>query len=417
MKAGVTEQQQGIAKGFGVGMVVVLLAYGLFYGWVDVSGPDALKERESRMISGTAVIDRVQPMTPPPAQVAEQTAQPVAPAVAHELGHQEPAPAATPTTPESPAPTAAAEHAAVTPEPAPQPVAESPAPTPAAAPQTVQEKVDEQMKDAQKYPNGMAIAPVDGLYEDAQAGRLPAIRQDGLTPFQAYRKAFPSAGNAPVISIAVMDAGLSQKITESAIKSLPPEISLIISPYADGPDMWVKEARSNGHEVWMTLPMESMTYPKDDTGPYTLMVGAPERDNLQKLDWVMSRAVGYAGLVATYNPAFMDAQNDVRPVLGALYKRGVGFMANGGVGSLPDTMALSLNAPYSSIDVWIDKPEDTPTMINASLQQLETIARDKGFAAGVISPSTVGFRELQVWIETLKAKGIVLAPLSAQTGY
>jgi polysaccharide deacetylase 2 family uncharacterized protein YibQ len=212
--------------------------------------------------------------------------------------------------------------------------------------------------------------------------------------------------------------GLSASITEEAIKSLPPEITLIISPYADGPEKWMNDSRAAGHEVWLSLPMETSSYPKSDPGPHTMLVGSPERENLQKLDWIMSRTIGYAGLVATYQPEFMNSQNDVRPVLGSIYKRGIGFIDSRTLrGSVPETMALSMNAPYSSIDVWIDKPENTPEIINASLQQLEVIARDNGFAAGVISPSQISFRELVLWLQTLESKGIALAPLSVQTGY
>jgi polysaccharide deacetylase 2 family uncharacterized protein YibQ len=433
-----SEQNQGIAKGLGVGMVAVLMAYGLFYGWISMNGPAALKEREGKLVSSTVIINRVLPMAKPPvvAQIPSTTETPhvattdehAAPVDAHaepvaEAPHEEPAKVAEAAHDEHhEAPPAAektpAEHVEETHAESAPKVEEKPAEQPKAAePLTAQEKLDSQLSGVKRYANGMYVAPVDGLYEDTAVGRLPVIGKGDLTAFKAYKKPFALSGNAPVISIAVSDMGLSQKITESAIKSLPPEITLIVSPYADGPDMWASEARSNGHEVWLSLPMETKDYPRADSGPYTMLVGAPERENLQKLDQVMSRAVGYTGLVVGYQPIFMDAQNDVRPILGEIYKRGVGLIANGGVGSLPDTMALSMNAPYSSIDVWIDKPENTSTMINASLQQLEVIAREKGFAAGIISPSSVGFRELQVWLETLQAKGIVLAPLSAQTGY
>lgn len=441
-----SEHSQGIAKGFGIGLAVVVLAYAGFYGWVDINGPEVRKQRDSKLVSSTVVLDRVMPINPPiqkpivhTTEAEQQTV--MGPEQHAAEAHLEPAPMpAAKHTPEHPAPAIADKHkvaeethatpahgaddhhAAEVHSPAAtadsHETPDAHATTPAApAPLSAKEALDVQLKDVKKYSNGMCMAPVEGLYEDTPEGRLPTIRKDGLTPFKTYRKPVALSGNAPVISIAVSDMGLSQKITDSAIKSLPPEVTLIVSPYADGPDMWTNEARSNGHEVWMSLPMESVNYPKDDPGPYTLLVGAPERENLQKLNWIMSRAVGYAGLVVTYQPVFMDAQNDVRPVLGAIYQRGVGLIANGGAGSLPDSMALSMNAPYSSIDVWIDKPENTTDIIKASLQQLEVIARDKGFAAGVISPSSVSFRELQTWIETLNAKGIVLAPLSAQTGY
>lgn len=384
-------QSRGIAKGFGLGMAAVLLAYAVLYGWASMRGPEVRAEREGKLASRTIVIDRVLPINPPIEQLGEIQGPP------------KPAPKEAPVAETTPTPEVHAKE---------DPPKEIEGYTHAAEP------VQPETKDLKKLPNGMHIAPVQGLYEDTAEGRLPVVRNDGLSPFKVYRKPFVQTGGKPVISIAVSDMGLSSKITESAIKSLPPEVTLIISPYADGPDMWTNEARMGGHEVWLSLPMESTTYPQDDPGPHTLLVGASERENQQKLDWIMSRAVGYAGLVATYKPEFMNAENDVRPVLGSIYKRGIGFIDSRNLpNSLPETMAFSMNAPFSSIDVWIDKPENTPEIINASLQQLELIAKENGYAAGIISPSSISFREIQSWITTLKDKGFVLAPLSAQTGY
>ncbi|MBU0858642.1 MAG: divergent polysaccharide deacetylase family protein, partial [Alphaproteobacteria bacterium] len=52
-----------------------------------------------------------------------------------------------------------------------------------------------------------------------------------------------------------------------------------------------------------------------------------------------------------------------------------------------------------------------------ALAQLEKLAREQGFAAAVIRPYPLSYQLVQEWIATLPEKGIVLAPLSAQTGY
>lgn len=378
-------------KAFAAGMVVVLLAYAGLAVWITQAGPGVRALREASLPSRTVLIERALPLMSGRVSIKPDFFGPFLP----QAQITEPPPVE--------------EVSAATTSPV---VEQAPAPE-------VSETPDQRLlKDVKKYPNGLCMAPVEGLYEDTGQGRLPVLRTDGLSAFKAYRKPFAVPSNKGVISIAISDMGLSGKITESAIKSLPAEITLIVSPYADGPDMWTTEARSAGHEVWLSLPMETEGYPEIDTGPHTLLVGAPERENQQKLDWVMGRVVGYTGLVAPYKPSFVQSQNDVRPVLGSIYKRGVGFIDGArAAGSIPETMALSMNAPHASIDVWIDKPENTPELIRASLKQLEVIAKETGYATGVLSPSVVGFRELQEWIATLQDKNIVLAPLSAQTGF
>ncbi|QQG35447.1 MAG: divergent polysaccharide deacetylase family protein [Micavibrio aeruginosavorus] len=391
MSANATTTPRFSAKAFAAGILVVLGAYAGLFTWVTQAGPEVRARRAAEIPSRTVLIERALPLMNGKVSIKTESYGPFLPQEPH-------IPETATETQTEQAPVNETSHDVG--EPAP----ENPD-------QTL-------LKDIRKYSHGMYIAPVEGLYEETEHGRLPVLREDGLSAFKAYRKPFTIPDGKSVISIAVNDMGLSARITESAIKSLPEAVTLIVSPYADGPDTWTNEARTSGHEVWLSLPMETANYPETDTGPHTLLVGAPERENQQKLEWVMGRVVGYAGLVAPYQPKFMESQNDVRPILGSIYKRGIGFIGGSKApGSTPETMALSMNAPYSSIDVWIDKPGNTPEIIQASLQQLEALAKENGYAVGVVSPGSVSFRELQTWMESLKDKNIVLAPLSAQTGF
>ncbi len=389
------DQNQGFVKGLGLGMGAVLFIYAGLFLWATLKGPDAVKAREDKLISSTVVMERVLPISPSlkPGTKITETEPPV--------------------TQKEESPVAVTE-----------PITQEPTPTePVKAAETVNTKPaepsttdDAQLAGLQKYANGMMVAPIDGLYVDTQQGRLPVKRKDGLSAFQAYKTPVTLGGNKPVISVAIADIGLSDKLSEKAIKSLPPEVSFIISPYATAIETWVKDSRETGHEVWLSLPMENDLYPRVDTGPHTLFVGVPERENIQKLEWVMGRTVGYVGLVANYRDVFSNAQNDVRPVLADIYKRGLAFVDSNGAGGLAATMATSMKSPYTNINVWIDKPDNTPETIKASLNQLEVIARESGFAAGVISANGASFREVESWLATLENKGFVLAPLSAQTG-
>src|SRR5262249_23863618 len=69
-------------------------------------------------------------------------------------------------------------------------------------------------------------APIDGLYEQTPKGKLPVIRKsDGMTAFKAYRRPFDrAAAKGPIVSIAVMDLGVSASASQSALADMPPEI-------------------------------------------------------------------------------------------------------------------------------------------------------------------------------------------------
>lgn len=268
--------------------------------------------------------------------------------------------------------------------------------------------------------SGLIDAPIDGLYENTPQGHKPIIRhQDSLTSFKAYRRPFDVYGaDGPVIAIAIAGLGLSDVATESAVRTMPPEISFIVSPYAETIDFWVRESRSRGHEIWLSLPTESDDYPARDPGPHTMLVSAPERENQAKMEWLMTRVDGYIGFVTGYNPVFIGSPNDMRPIVGNIYNSGLAFVDGSADPSLiPQTMAVGMKAPYSTIDIWIDRPEATQEEIARNLKALEELAKKRGFAVGVIQPLPVSYQQVLKWVNTLPRKNLVLAPLSATTGY
>jgi len=268
--------------------------------------------------------------------------------------------------------------------------------------------------------SGLAETPIEGLSVTTKQGDKPVIRKkDGLSAFKAYRRPFDVyASDKSLISIVITDLGLSDVATESAIRTMPPEISLAISPYAGTIDFWIQESRARGHEIWLTLPLENKNYPAEDPGPHTMIIDAPERENLAKLDWLLSRGQGYVGFITGYEPAFMQSLNDMRPVIGSIYTSGLGFVdGSAKPGIIPQTMAVSMKAPYSTVNIWLDRPDPSQESLQNKLEKLEKISRENGFAVGIIRPLPVSYHQILEWIETLPDKNIALAPLSATTGY
>lgn len=267
----------------------------------------------------------------------------------------------------------------------------------------------------ERLPSGLAVAPVPGLYEDTAIGRLPFVRaSDGLTPFDAYKRPVNPAlleGERPLISIIVTDFGLSDTASEAALRTLPEDITLALSPYTPAPDLWMNEARIRGHEVWLSLLIESYAYPNRDTGPHTLLVGMSEEENLSKLHWLMSRTTGYVGLIASDRSELLRVP-DIQPALEEIFVRGLGFIDT----STQTTLAVrekvdGHNAPYGRIHIRIDE-NPTRSEIQDHLRLLEDAARTHGHAIGVVSPLPISFEEVIPWVQTLADKGLILVPAS-----
>ncbi len=375
-------------RAFMIGMGITVVLYGALGIWLWRAAPHTFESQQGRLASVTAAI-----VWPPPPEKSQES---YGPDLLDSVAEATEPDAAAPVVPDI---TELYEEAGAS-----SPVANS---------------SESQATPAPSDGGDLGPAPLEGLFETTKEGRLPIIRQsDKMTPFQAYRRPFDrQAVSTPIISLAVTDIGLSDTAGQSALRSMPPEVSFAISPYARTPDQWVRDGRAKGHESWMMLPMEADEYPRIDTGPYTLLITAPERQNQAKLATVLGSAAGYVGCIATANPAFMQAINDMRPVIGSIYSRGLAFIdTSAEPGITAQSMALGQHAPYASADIWLD---ETPTKegVQAALAKLEERARSQGSAIGLIRPLPLSYQEILAWIKTLPEKGLTLAPLSAQTGF
>lgn len=257
----------------------------------------------------------------------------------------------------------------------------------------------------------------NNLYITGPAGDVPTIRyRDNVSVFDAFKRPFDleDLRGTPVISLAIAGVGLSETATHSAIRSMPPEISLIFSPYTADLQGQIDKSRARGHETWLVLPLETENYPYDDPGPETMIIGAPERQNHRKLNWLMSRAKGVVGFVGQEDSIFLAAPHDMRPIMGYLFKNGLAFVNTEETPSaVLDAMAAGMHAPYTTSDLWIDKTPESAA-IRQSFVALEKKARETGHAIGLIHPYPVSYREALLWLKTLEDKGFILAPLSAQ---
>lgn len=255
--------------------------------------------------------------------------------------------------------------------------------------------------------------PEPGLMESTSDGILPIIGKDGKLPWQVYSRPFDTRDPRPRIAIVLTGMGLNSMVSKAAIKDMPGEVSLAVSPYADNVQNWVNRARSRGHEVLMHVPMEPDTYPMDDPGPHTLLTGVEPQTNIDRLHWVMSRATGYAGLVNFMGTRFTEDQSAIQPVLTEMLKRGVYFLDNNTADdSQVSTVAARLNMPLSVNSVVID---DIPTAkrIDDMLGEVTRIARRDGQVVAMAAAYPITLERLKKWIETLQARGYVLAPVSA----
>ena len=261
--------------------------------------------------------------------------------------------------------------------------------------------------------DGKIAEPDPALLEPSRAFPgvgLPRIGADGRLPRLAYRRPTPPPGAQPRIALLLAGVGLSAADSRAAIDRLPGAVSLAFSAYTPNPEALLTAARSRGHEILASVPMEADGYPWNDAGPRSLLTGSPPAANRENLEWAMSRMQGYVGLTGASDgmrgERFADQGSSFALVLDEAARRGLLYVD-------PRPGAPAPPGTGRTIDVVIDDPPTRADM-EAKLILLERVARDHGTAlglAGPLRPATI--ERLAAWAEDVEKRGYQLVPVSA----
>ncbi len=259
-------------------------------------------------------------------------------------------------------------------------------------------------------------APEPALTEQGPRGPLPIVAEDGRQAWRFYARPFDAADTKPRIGIVIAELGLSSAATEAAIQNLPGAVTLAFAPYAPRLEEWLGSARAAGHEVLMMLPMEPSNFPTNDPGPYTLLTSLSSNENLDRLDWVLSRTAGYVGVLNYGGTRFASSEEALQPVLAMLKRRGLMFLDGWtSARTVSVQLASALGVPHALGDRQIDL-EASRGAIDQRLAELEKMAREQGEAIGVGGAYPVTLERVGSWAESLAERGFTLAPVSALVG-
>jgi polysaccharide deacetylase 2 family uncharacterized protein YibQ len=167
------------------------------------------------------------------------------------------------------------------------------------------------------------------------------------------------------------------------------------------------------HEYLLSIPMEPQGYPVNDPDDrHALMTSLPPVENLYRLRWALSRFAGYVGVTNGLGPMggerLAAAPDQLVSVLEEVAHRGLLFV---------DARTGQPVLPYAwnrSVDVVVDDDPLDATVLEQRLESLTHTALDKGSAMGIVQvPRPATLSRVAAWTNTLPARGLALAPLSA----
>ncbi len=261
----------------------------------------------------------------------------------------------------------------------------------------------------------LAPAPDRRLIEKSRHGNLPKRGPDDLRASDVYARPVTQLQKVAAVRVAIVIGGLgiSANITQDAIQRLPGPVSLAFAPYGTDLERQVIRAREDGHEILLQAPMEPFDYPDNDPGPQTLLSTLSADQNLDRLQWLMSRFPGYIGVVNYMGGRFTATDVALAPVMKEIASRGLVYLDDGSSGrSMATQSAAGAGASAARADVVIDAIQRGAD-IDIALARLERIAREKGSAIGYAAALPVTLDKVARWAKAAEARGVTLVPLSA----
>lgn len=213
------------------------------------------------------------------------------------------------------------------------------------------------------------------------------------------------------IVIIIDDMGVDRRHSDEAAE-LPGPLTMSFLPYARHLDEQTKNARAQGHELMVHMPMEPMD-PDLDMGPVALRVDMNAQEFDAMLEEGLSALGGYVGLNNHMGSRLTQDQDSMGRLMSVLKKRELLFVDSRTIaGSVADDMAAAYGVPHVSRDVFLD---DDPSFesVRESLEHLERIAHKRGYAVAIGHPKPHTIAALKAWLPTLADKKLALVPASA----
>lgn len=264
----------------------------------------------------------------------------------------------------------------------------------------------------------MPLTPATQEIKQAENPQPPSLEAPEATtantPYHQFKTSFIRKTNKPLISFVITDLGLSESKTQNIIQNFSKEISFAFSPYTQNLNSLIDTARKDGHEAWLSLPLETKQFPLNDPGPSTLLVNASTEKNQTRLNDVLNSAKNYAGFISPYNHIFKAEDANVNPIIKEIFNKGYAIIdSNISSRSFIEGLAEKNEYPHGQVDIWLDS-DLSPLSLNQNLRKITEYGENKKNIIVMLRPYPNSLKAIQKFMNSKAIEQFELAPVSAQ---
>ena len=239
----------------------------------------------------------------------------------------------------------------------------------------------------------------------AEVAALPVVPADPIPPMRGQR---------PRIAIVIDDVGPDYRGSRAAV-GLPAPVTLAFLPYAEKLQTLVAQAKANGHELLVHMPMEPDDLAHNNPGPDALLTTLDAAELKRRLTKSLNSFSGYVGVNNHMGSRFTKDRAAMELVMAELARRHLFFLDSR---TTPQSVGLSLAEQYGlryvGRDVFLDNEIDVAKIL-AQLHQTEQVARRHGSAVAIGHPHAATIEALKQWIPQAKQAGFEFVVVSRLT--
>ena len=257
-------------------------------------------------------------------------------------------------------------------------------------------------------------APAPEITEIVNGVSLPK-KGTGATasPNSIYAQHFTAAEKKPLLSLVVMNAGMSAQ-SDQLLLALPAQVTLALSPYAHEISKKIMMFREAGFESWAMAPVMTEHFPQADPGPLGLVASLPKEEITRRLQTLLSETLGVVGFVLPPDENLSSKPTLFAQWLTELTARGFYLLSTHPSHSIDSlTHDATLKPSLARADLMLDGvPDDS--YIKNKLASLPAALKKKGSLIVILSARPQTLVLLQAWLKENGPDHVALAPLSAQ---
>ena len=220
--------------------------------------------------------------------------------------------------------------------------------------------------------------------------------------------------NKTLLAIVVDDFGYYSDTLFDQFSALHPNLTFAILPYLNHSEKCMQKATASGHETIIHMPMEPLSYPKNNPGPHAIYVQQSPKEIQRRVKKYMEHlplcvgANNHMGSLATADKEVMQT------VLNTLKEKELFFLDSRTTSSsVGYKIAQKMLMPSLENDLFLDTPDTSNKTLQTKIKELKRMMKSKKQIVVITHCNNqTKYEYLKQFLHELKGLNLKIVPIT-----